>query len=137
MPTAVHPSLVEWLVSLPNIPPESVWPVKVRIIRSSRTVYEFEGARYIQHRENEPDTPRIYLLGDWNALHRKLRGQVCFDDLTGRVWYVACHSAEVIKPEFEEFHPFGQMFMLMPWTCPDPIDKWERHTHYRIEFIRR
>lgn len=139
MPTAVHPSLVEWLKSLPRI--RNVHPVKVVIVQGPKTRHEFEAAQYMQDEQDGTpnDEVRIYCLGDWHALHRKLRGgSVCFDyKVPGggtQVWYVACHSAKVIRPEFAEYHRFGQTFMLMRWTAPGSIDVGDPHKHYEVEF---
>ena len=56
----------------------------------------------------------IYCLGE--LPNRYWREKICFR-LPGdaRVWFVAGYYQH-IKPEFQEFHPFGAHFILMPWT---------------------
>ena len=50
-------------------------------------------------------------------MYRRSGGKVCYtrvDDI--HEWYVGVYSPYPIKPEFQEFHPLGGMFLLMPWT---------------------
>jgi hypothetical protein len=54
----------------------------------------------------------------------------------GKDWYIGSYSEPKIpiKPEHEEYHPFGHSFQIFPWNVPDgtKIDTYERHRYKRI-----
>jgi len=110
---------------------------KVKVTIGKRTYY---GCRYIDPKHVDP-APRIYLIG-FRPKHRR---KTCYM-INGKDWYVAGYydqtnlSADgwLFWPwRFGDFgrkyHPFGSNFILMPWTCDDPIDMGSRTTYDRVE----
>lgn len=127
--------LVKWLTDLGH---QNVTPVTVTMGKNT-----YIGAKY-----NNPFIQNrlfVYVIGDHphtRTRNGKLytRGNVCYnlpDDSTD--WYVAGYfHPEIIKTYFKrevtadpKHHPFGNNFLLTPWTLEDAIDKYEKWTYHR------
>jgi hypothetical protein len=144
--------LVEWLKGRgqAGLKILSVRPVKVTIKGE-----EFHGAHVKQ--EYICDTvgaaaygqtvneEYIYLLGEIPKCRQK-RQSLCFrfvDD--ERDWYLSGgysrflirYSRQEYKPFDPEYRPFGDFFMLQPWSSPDGtnIDTYERYLYVRVGAI--
>lgn len=131
-----------WLGGLSHC--RQIRPVVVRIGREV-----FEGARYQQGHEYTRDMQEcrsgiakpgdvswsdfFYLLGELPKCYQR-RKSTCFT-LGDETWYVATHAPKVIRPQFAEYHPFGQWFMLGLWTLDEAIDKYDRYKHERIPLV--
>jgi hypothetical protein len=77
----------------------------------------------------------IYVVGPLPACY--LRSKRIAFTLSGdhREWYLASYMlAASITEQNAQYHPFGTMFMLMPWEVPDggQIDRWAHHPYRRI-----
>ena len=117
---------------------ENVTPVTVTIGKNT-----YVAARYDS--PNHDDRTFIYVIGDHphtRTGNGKLytRGNVCYnlpDDT--RDWYVAgFFHPEITKTYFKreikpdpKYQPFGNNFLLTPWTLEDAIDKYEKWTYHR------
>ena len=84
----------------------------------------------------------IYCVG--NLPSAKLRGNVAFNLPTDATdWYVAAYYGNVVNRRQEtaepnEFHPFGNSFILAPWDIADSkIDQYERHPYRRVPMVIR
>jgi hypothetical protein len=130
-------SVADWLRGLDKL---NVVPVEVII--NKKTYY---GARYKQKevytagmtvvrdgRQKEGDvyySDHFYLVGD---RPKKFGGRAKFCFPFGNFeWYIACYGD---KGDVNEFHPFGNAFILMPWDVPNgsKIDTHERWTYKRV-----
>jgi hypothetical protein len=115
--------LVSYLRALPNC--RDVHAVRVTMARiQAGQQLTYEGAQYV----DTDDQPRLFLLGDLPK-HKLRRPHTCYV-IDGIDWYVACFmSSERLAMRIagrpEDFHPFGPTFILLPWSLPEPIDKWK------------
>lgn len=135
--------IAEWLAGLPHI--HDVKPCTVTIRGGI-----YSAARYKQTTPNDPSTPAykrgelaatrefIYCVGMLPVVVRN-RNVVFMIDGEPAEWYVACYAGEVkqrkqtVQP-VNEYHPFGNSFMLAPWDVPDGkrIDHYARAPYVRV-----
>lgn len=121
--------------------------VKTGTVTIGRETYP--AARYVEYLETPTGTPAyargeraytremIYCVG--NLPSAKVRGNVAFT-IAGdtRDWYVAGYYGNVTARKQEikgpnEFHPFGNSFMLAPWDIADSkIDTYARTPYKRV-----
>ena len=139
----IYEELGAWLARLPQ-----VTNVQTGSVTIGRTTYP--AARYTKRLQHQPGTrayqegkreytrEMIYCVGDIPACKR--HGNVAFtvaDD--SREWYVAAYylayrgRGKQAQAERNEYHPFGNSFMLAPWDVPDStIDQYERVPYRRV-----
>lgn len=116
-------TLIEWLNSCPNM--ISTGPVTVRI---GDKVYK--GVRYVQFLDNSHQTESIIFLGK----RPKFKNRTCFRLKDTTVdWYPSWYSPDVIKPEFQQYHPCGHVWTIAPWTPKEPIDRYEKYHRQNLE----
>jgi hypothetical protein len=113
----VAKQVAEWLRGIDSI--TEVVPVVVTIGNNS-----WEGARYVQRGDIH-----LYLVGDMpKSYQRSSHEAYPHNDL---LWYISGWwkgmdaRSTITAVQAKEYHPFGKMFMLMPWTCDLPIDYGE------------
>lgn len=113
----------------------------------------YPAARYVENCETPQGTPAyargergytremIYCVGMLPSA--KLRGNLALT-IAGdtRDWYVAAYYGDVSSRKQEvkvpnEFHPFGNSFMLAPWSVPSggSIDEYARVPYRRMRAI--
>jgi len=76
---------------------------------------------------------RIYCVGSLPRCYGKRQeGKVCFP-FQGAEWYVVGYIlGKQILPQFAPSHPFGENFVLGPWSIPESkIDEGERKPYVR------
>lgn len=137
--------IITYLTGIKNAKITRILPCYVTI--GSRT---YPAARYTEHLmtpencdawrrgEREYDREMIYCVGFLPSA--KLNGNVAFT-ITGEPseWYVAAYYGNVVKRKQEtaepnEFHPFGNSFLMAPWSVPDgtQIDHHARVPYRRV-----
>src|SRR5271166_6187115 len=98
--------LTEWLKSIDGI--KDVKPTKVIIHNTS-----YEAAQYNQHGDE-----RLYCIGKLPACYIRSTHTVFLFPNDHRDWYVASFiTARHITEAVARFHPFGETFILIPWTA--------------------
>lgn len=149
-------ALFEWLSTRSGIS-------NVRLARITIGEQTWEGARYtrtmsytagmdavtrgIRKAGDTYNEDCLYVLGDLPkpyVRHITRKGHVhtnnaCFP-FEGFDWYVSGYMIKrALKPEFEQWHPFGPNFILRPWDidkekidqyCPKPYDRVELKVEY-------
>ena len=117
---------------------ENIQPVRVTIRGTT-----YNGARYA-----DPKQPHVkdafYLIGEQPKRRVKRPNKTCFQ-FNGADWYVAGywdgHGADSVVfdasgnlVDYDQYHPFGRNFILMPWSVPsgEPIDYYEQKPYDRF-----
>jgi hypothetical protein len=142
--------VVDYLRSLPHC--KDVRPCHVTIGKVT-----YPGAYYVQvnewksgmdgvvdgrHKVGETYEQRaIYLVGKRPFGLPRFLANSCYA-IEGKDWYIACHT-DTNKPldkQFEQFHPFGYMFIIMPWDVVNStIDQYEprpyERTQIQVEYL--
>lgn len=144
--------VVSYLASIKNAKITRVIPCYVTIGRQT-----YPAARYMETMMTPTNSPAwargereytqevVYCVGSLPSA--KLRGNVAFilsqhadwGIEETREWYVASYYGDVKAGKQEtkapnEFHPFGNSFMLAPWSVPDggAIDHYARVPYRRV-----
>ena len=97
---------------------------------------EMDCVRDGRHKVGNTYTERIYCIGKLpikllRSGKPKPDAKVCFP-FEEKDWYVAGYIQD-IKPQFEQFHPFGVNFILAPWDIPgEKIDHYEEKPYTRV-----
>ena len=76
-----------------------------------------------KHGEEYTDSGRIFLVGSLPKCYQRKPNGTCFvfpRDM--RDWCIGTYAtAETVKDSrYAEYHPFGETFILMPWSAPVP-----------------
>ena len=72
----------------------------------------------------------MVLLGPLPTSYRRSHRTVYRMPGDTRDWFVACYSGSA---DITEYQPWGRQFVLHPWTCDDPIDRYEEKPYRRID----
>lgn len=87
----------------------------------------YDGAEY--RGSSTSGETRFYLLGAFPWSYERNRRTVFRLPSDERDWFVATYSVENNTPPG---YPFGEFFILAPWTAGEPIDAHERTPRPRV-----
>jgi hypothetical protein len=117
-------NLTDWLNSL------GIDDARAMTLTIRGTTYE--AARYRDPKH--PDAPeRIYVIGRLPSCYRRSTHTVFLFEGDPHDWFVCAYMpADRLNDEITQLHPFGETFILTPWTHAEPIDRHEPRPYSRV-----
>jgi hypothetical protein len=94
-----------------------------------------EGSQAYQRGERTYTREMIFIVGMLPSVYLRSSRQAFTRTDDTREWYIASYAGlkkngKQAAQEINEFHPFGNSFLLAPWDCAEAIDHYES-TPYR------
>lgn len=137
--------VAQWLINIGGNPASRFRYIDVQAVEVTIGKQTFYGARYLCAEYGTDgveitNSTRYYLLGDMPQCYKRSQ-RVCFTMANNphELYVSGFYNEEYLKknkyvlnPNAQEFHPFGDCFMMAEWTAPTAIDVGERWTYKRI-----
>jgi hypothetical protein len=134
--------LAQWLANLPNV--SEVKPCVVTIAGAS-----YSAAHYRQNISISPGCPAyergerwhereaFYIVGMLPKAYCRSTKVAFTMPGDARDWYIGCYAGLLYQhhqraQETNEYHPFGNSFILFPWDANEAIDHYEMKPYRRV-----